>query len=256
MTRLLSLAAGTLAEFGPADTVRAAADAGFDAAGIWFDADEWTPAVATEVRRRLDDTGLIALDMEPVMLSPDGDHGEALVDAAVALGVRYVLVASLDDDHHRVAIRLGQLADRLGDSAVRLVLEFLPSLGVRTLGDAASIVGAVARPEVGILIDNLHLARSGATPGDIALFDPNLFPYLQICDAAAAPAEPGRRGLLDEALHHRLLPGQGALPLDACVDAVPAVPLSFEIRSKALRAQYPDATDRARAVWATARRWR
>lgn len=255
VNRLLSLAAGTMAEFTPADTIRAAAAAGFGAAGIWFDPDSWTAAVATEVRRRLDDTGLVALDVEPVMLSPEGDHGDALVDAAVALGARFVLVASRDSDHPRVAARLVQLADRLGDAPVRLVLEFLPSLGVRTLGEAVSIVGAAARPEVGILIDTLHLARSGDSPTDIVDIDPHLFPYLQICDATVAPSDPSRWGLLDEALHHRLLPGEGELPIDACIDALPGVPLSFEIRSSALRDRYPDANARARAVWAATRRW-
>ena len=255
VNRLLSLAAGTMTEFTPADTIRAAADAGFGAAGIWFDPDSWTPSRADEIRRRLDDTGLVALDVEPVMLSPAGDHGEALIDAAIALGARYVLVASLDDDHHRVAARLARLADCLGTAPPRLVLEFLPSLGVRTLSDAVSIVRAVARPEVGVLIDNLHLARSGGEPAEIAQHDPHLFPYLQICDATAEPSDPSRRGLLDEALHRRLLPGIGALPIDACVHAVPDVPLSFEIRSNALREHYPDATERARAVWAATRRW-
>lgn len=256
VNRLLSLAAGTMLEFAPAETIRAAADTGFGAVGIWFDHDSWTHATTNEIRRRLDDTGLIALDVEPVMVSPDGDHGDAIVDAAIALGARHVLVASLDDDHPRVAARLAQLADRLGDAPVRLVLEFLPSLGVRTLADAVAIVRAVGRPEVGILIDTLHLARSGGAPADIAQLNLNLFPYLQMCDAAAEPADPSRRGLLDEALHHRLLPGDGALPLDAYLHAVPEVPLSFEIRSRALRERYADATERARAVWAATHRWR
>ena len=56
--------------------------AGWEACGIWFDAATWNDAVASEVRRRLDDTGLIALDMEPVFVTPAGDHGEAVIEAA------------------------------------------------------------------------------------------------------------------------------------------------------------------------------
>ena len=56
------------------------------------------------------------------------------------------------------------------------------------------------------------------------------------------------RDLRDEALHGRLLPGDGALPLRAALAAVPDVPLSVELRSAALMTRYPDPTERARAV--------
>ena len=256
VNRLLSLAAGTLAEFSPAETVGAAAAAGFPAVGIWFDPKTWSPVVAADVRRRLNDTGLVALDVEPVMVSADGDHGDALVEAAVELGARFVLVASLDDDHGRVANRLAQLADRLADASTKLVLEFLPSLGVRTMAEAVTIVSAVAKPQVGVLIDNLHLARSGGTPADVSAVDTQLFPYVQLCDALAEPVDPSRRGLLDEALHGRLLPATGALPIDEFLDVVPFVPISFEVRSAELRDRYPDATERARVVWAATTHWR
>jgi sugar phosphate isomerase/epimerase len=129
----------------------------------------------------------------------------------------------------------------------------LPSLGVRTLGEAMSIVERVARPEVGILVDNLHLARSGGTVDELANLGTHLFPYVQMCDASGQPVDGSRAGLLDEALHHRRLPGAGELALDAFLVAVPQVPVSFEIRSAALRAEYPDASERACAVWAAVR---
>lgn len=53
MSRLLSLAAGVVPESPPAETVAAAAAAGFGAAGIWVDAAGWTDATTAEVRRRV-----------------------------------------------------------------------------------------------------------------------------------------------------------------------------------------------------------
>ena len=48
-----------------------------------------------------------------------------------------------------------------------------------------------------------------------------LLPYLQVADAPAdTPGD--RASLRDEALHGRLLPGEGVLPLDAVLAAVPA----------------------------------
>jgi sugar phosphate isomerase/epimerase len=140
------------------------------------------------------------------------------------------------------------LSSRLDGTDIRLVLEFLPILGVRTLPQALAIVTAADDPRVGVLVDSLHLARAGHTPADLATVDPQLLPYLQLCDATAAAPDGTTGGLMHEALHGRLLPGQGALPLGELLAMVPHVPISLELRSQSLRALYPDAADRARAV--------
>jgi sugar phosphate isomerase/epimerase len=251
--RLLSLAAGTHIDIAPPETVDAAAAAGFPAVGVWFDADTWTDDVARAVRSRLEHHGLVALDIEPIMLSPDGDHGEAIVDAAFAVGARNILVASREPDDGRVAARLAELAARVEGSDIRLVLEFLPALATRTLAQAVAIVERVAHPNVGVLIDALHLARAGETPADVAAVPGHLFPYLQLCDAPASIDDTSPRGLIHEALHARLLPGEGALPLDALLAAVPDVPISFELRSAHLRDSIPDPVERARVVLASVR---
>ena len=76
-----------------------------------------------------------------------------------------------------------------------------------------------------------------------------LLPYLQLADAAAEM--PGdRASLREEALHGRLLPGDGTLPLGAVLAAVPGVPLSLELRSSALMTRFRDPLERARAVLA------
>ena len=250
-SRLLSLAAGTILETGPADAVSVAATAGWPAVGIWFDPATWTDDTTRQVRRRLDDTGVIALDMEPIILGPDGDPGEAVIDAAVAIGARHVLVASRVADLAVVTDRFAVLCDRAGQGNLVLALEFLPIFGVRTLTDACHVVQAAGRTNGAVLVDTLHLARSGGSPADLQALPPALLPYLQIADAPAAPPDGSLPGLVEEALHGRLLPGDGALPIAAVLEAVPEVPLSFELRSRALRDRYPDAVDRARAVLAS-----
>jgi sugar phosphate isomerase/epimerase len=250
--RTISLAAGTILDVGPADAVDVAADAGFGAVGIWFDAATWTDAVADDVRARAEHRGLILLDIEPIIMVPEGssgsDNGEAIVDAAMRIGARNILVASRDPDDARVAERLRVLAQRLEGSGIRLVLEFLPIMAVRTLPQALSIVRAADHRCLGVLIDSLHLARAGHHPTDLAGIDPGLLPYLQVCDAPAAPADTTLPTLLHEALHGRLLPGDGALPITDLLRVVPNVPLSMELRSESLRTSYPDPVARARAV--------
>lgn len=253
MTRTLSIAAATLKDTSPPATVEVAATAGFNGAGIWFEPATWTDAVSREVRRRLDDTGLIALDMEPVILTESGDPGDRLVAAAAAVGARHVLVASRISDHGAVADRFAQLCQQASLAGVTVVLEFLPVFGVRTLGQAVAIVEEAAQPNSGVLVDSLHLARSGASVAEVAALPVGLFPYLQVADAPAEAPDPSMAGLLDEAINGRSLPGTGGLPLAELVDTVPGVPLSAELRSAQLLIDFPDPVERARAVLAACR---
>jgi sugar phosphate isomerase/epimerase len=250
MPRLVSIAAATLKDLSPAETVSVAASAGFGGSGIWFDPDTWNDSVAREVRARLGDSGVVALDIEPVIFSDTGDPGERLIDAAAAIGARYVLVASRLADLGAVTERFAALCERASPAGITLVLEFLPIFAVANLADAVGVVRAAAQANSGVLVDSLHLARSGGSPSDVAGLPGDLFPYIQVADAPLEPPDRSLAGLRDEALSGRSLPGQGALPLAELVDAVPGVPLSAELRSSGLFATYPDPLDRARAVLA------
>ena len=246
--RLVSLAAGTMLDVGPADAVTVAHDAGWPAVGIWFDPATWTAATTAAVRSRLDDTGTIALDIEPIIFGPDGDPGDALVDTAIAIGARYVLVTSRVPVEPRIVDRFGQLCDRAAAGGVTLALEFLPIFPLSTLAAAIDVVHASGRPNSGVLVDTLHLSRSGGSVAELAAVDAALLPYLQLADAPAAPPDSSIATLVDEALHGRLLLGDGALPISDVLDTVADVPVSFELRSRTLMAAHPDPTARARAV--------
>lgn len=254
MTRLLSLAAGVHPMLAPVDMVTAAASAGWPACGVWFDATTWTDATTSQVRRRLDDTGIVALDLEPIIPAPDqADPGEQVLEAAAAIGARYVLFTSRLPDLSATADRFAQLCEVAAPLGVRLVCEFLPIFPLRSLAMALEVVAPHPTSVAGVLIDNLHLSRSGGSVADLAAVDPARLPYLQIADAPAeAPTEP--MALLDEAINGRLLPGEGALPIDELLNAVPDVPLSFEVRSRALRDGFTDPVERARHLLAAVRR--
>ena len=110
--RIVSLAAGTVLDADPPGTVDAAATAGFGAVGLWFNPETWTAATTSAVERRLRATGMMPLDMEPVILGRGDDPGDALVDAAAELGVRHVLVASGPAGRAEVVQRFGELCER------------------------------------------------------------------------------------------------------------------------------------------------
>ena len=251
--RTISLAAGVALDAAPEQMPHIAAAAGFDAVGIWFDADTWTASTTQHVADALRDAPVDALDVEPIMLGRGDDHGDRIVDIAIELGARFVLVASAADDAVAVARRLSGLAERASGSGVRLALEFLPFFGVATLHDAVAIVESVGSPDVGVLIDTLHLSRSGGTVDDVVAVHaahPTMLPYLQLADAVEQrPTDTA--SLVDEALHGRLLPDEGALPIAEVIESVPDVALSIELRSRALMEHYPDPLDRARIVRAS-----
>ena len=248
--RLISLAAATVLDLAPPAAVDVAAEAGFGGVGIWFDTDTWTPAVARAVSTRLADTGLVALDIEPVIFGRGPDHGEAMIDAAAAIGARHVLVASGPAERSEVVERFAALCVRASGTDITLVLEFLPIFSISSLAAALGVVAEAGYANAAVLVDSLHLARSGGTPDDLLGVDPHLLPYLQIADALPEPVDPSLAGLREEALHGRLLPGHGGLPLAALVAAVPDVPLSVEMRSRQLVLDFPDPLQRAIAVLA------
>ena len=252
--RTLSLAAGVLPEFEPPEVVPAAAAAGFDMVGIWFDPKTWSATRAREVRRRLDGTGVAALDMEPIFVMPDGDCGFELIDAAAEVGARNVLTVSRGLEPARFANRFAELCDHAAPAGITVVVEPTLLYSVTTLAEAQQVMAIAGRPNGAILADNLHVDRAGGEPiTALRQLDPALLPYAQVCDAPARPADASRPGLFSDARDGRRLLGEGALPVREFLAALPAgIPLSLEIRSRRLRERFPDAVERAACVHANA----
>jgi sugar phosphate isomerase/epimerase len=256
--RLIALAAGVVQEFPPEEVVYGAAEAGFNAVGIWYDRDTWSAKRSAAVSQALADTGLCALDLEVLWMAPGEslDHHDQLVDAALDVGARNVLCVSTEPEADQTKKRFEHICRRAEDSGLRIVLEFLPFTEIKSLAEAVAVVSDVAHPAGGILVDTLHLQRTGSTPRDLAAIDPHLMPYIQLCDARPEPEDPSLEGLLEDALYLRQLPGEGGLPLLAVLEQLdPLLPLSLEVRSRALMEQYPtNPAERAAAVYVATRR--
>lgn len=246
--RLHSLAAGVLVDTDPVVAVRAAAAAGWPATGIWFDPDSWTAQRTRDLRRVLDDTGIVALDIEPIIVGTATDPTDALIDAGAELGARFVLFTSLSDDWPMVTERFARACDLAAAASMSVVCEFLPIFPLATLDRALDIVQSAGRPNAGVLIDGLHLRSAGLTPAALARIDPAMFPYIQVCDAAATtPTDRGE--LVDEARHGRSWPGEGGLPVEDLMTVIGDVPVSYEVRSRVDRERFPDPFDRAAHGW-------
>jgi sugar phosphate isomerase/epimerase len=255
----LSLASGVVPEFGPVETIRAAAAAGFEAVGLWVEPETWTDAMTRDCRHALADSGLELLDVEVIWLKPDSAMAEhrRSIDIGAELGAGNVLCVSSDPDAGATAARLAELCRHAEGCGMRVALEFGIFTEVRNLAAAIAVLDAVAHPLRALLIDPIHVDRSGSAIVDIAALDPALLPYAQFCDAPAQRPDPGDfAAVITDAIDLREQCGAGALALGELYRALPrGIPLSIELRSKALREGYPDAADRAGAVMAATRAW-
>jgi sugar phosphate isomerase/epimerase len=252
---VLALAAATTLDAGALATLDAAREAGFEACGLRPAAAELSDRAADELARRLTDSGLRLLDVEVIRLGSDQPEVEParLLDFAARLGARFVLVVSHHADPGRTAGALAELAAAGSARGVRVALEFMRFTAVPTLASALEVTVRTGRDDVGVLVDALHLERSGGTPADLGLIPPGRLAYVQLCDALAA-APPDAAGLADEARHRRLMPGAGTLPLrELLAQLSPDVPLSVEVQSDELARTIAPAM-RARLAYDSARR--
>jgi sugar phosphate isomerase/epimerase len=255
----ISFASGIVPEFGPLETIRAAATGGFDAVGLWVEPANWTAQTTHDCRAALADSGLELLDVEVIWLKPDSNMAEhkACIDVGAELGAKNVLCVSSDPDMAANAARLAELCRHAEGSGMRVALEFGIFTDVKNLAMAMAVLDAVAHPLRALLIDPIHVDRSGSTAAQIASVPRDLIPYAQFCDAPAKRPDPAKFDeIITDAIDLREQCGAGGLPLKAMYDALPTgIPLSIELRSKALRDGYPEADERAKAVAAATRAW-
>jgi sugar phosphate isomerase/epimerase len=223
----LFLAPTTLVDAAPLEFLAVAADAGYDGVGIRLYRSPNLPfhpvvgnaALERDVRRALADRGLAVLDIFTCYLQPPTDVRDFVpaLEFGAALGARYAVIQGDDPEWSRLRDNFTAFCDAAARCGVGVAIEFMPARPLATLAAALRLRREAARPGVSILVDPLHLARSGGAPADLNGLDPALFPYAQFSDGVAATAE-------------RRMPGEGELPLGALLDALPAgLPLSVEV---------------------------
>ncbi len=227
---MISLSAGSVLDAAPAVVLRAAATAGYDAAGLRLDPDRVTTADVVHLRELAADLGITLLDLEVVRLGPQSDRERErrIVDLAATLGAEFVLTVSEHDSEAASADALGELTEVADASGVRLALEFMMFTGVHTLAAALRVVTGTTGA---VVVDALHLHRSGADSADLSAIPRQQLAYVQLCDASLTRPN-STEALAHEARHERLVPGAGRLPLAQLLSAVPAdVPLTVEVQS-------------------------
>lgn len=251
MTHILSLAAGSLAEYQPEQVARAAGQSGFNHVGLTIEPENWDASALARTKAAIAEYGLSVLDVEVVWIPEGGklnDDHRLIIDAGLSLGAANILVVSAEPDPDKTAEALHKLCTWAAPGNMRVALEFLMITAVQSMDSALDIIRRTDHPSAAVLIDTIHLCRAGHAAVDLAKVDPMLLPYTQICDGNQH-CETSFAAYLEDAVDLRSCPGEGELPVADVIMALPdQIPLSLEIRSKAYRDRYPDATERAAAI--------
>lgn len=229
------LAIGFISVFGmpPVDYVELAAELGIPNISIGLQQTERDPhgypryalredrALRREIKAALAANEVAISLGENLIVTPEPEQHERWrgdLGVLADLGVTRVNSVSLEPDFARNVERYGQLTEVAAAFGVEVVLEFVPIFGVSDLASARRIVEQVDRPNLRLLIDTMHVGRSGATPADLRALPADLVGYVQLCDA------PFRNDDLDylyEAQFERRIPGDGELPLAEYLAALP-----------------------------------
>jgi sugar phosphate isomerase/epimerase len=221
----------TLGDLNPFDMVEAAGAGGFKEAGVRLTGhqpgDPWPfdPADPSHVTRMAGvarAAGVRLSNACTYRFTPETDPADyaPVLAACAALGVGTMIANAACADGPLVARNLAAVADIAAGQGIRIALEFIPVSTIPDLASALAMIEAAGRPNIGLAIDALHLARSGGDPRDLATVPPERLLVVQLCDGpGAAPATIEAR--YQEMRAGRLLPGEGAFDLAALLRAMP-----------------------------------
>jgi sugar phosphate isomerase/epimerase len=250
----LGLAPTTLPHASPLDYIEAAAFAGFPLIGLRLNPSPGLPyqpliedpALVKSVHRRIGDAGLRVLDVYSFYMTPDVDI-EAFrpaVELSAKLGARYLMVMGADSDWSRMRDNFAAMCDLAASCNLACALECAVMRPLASLPQAVRLAQESGRANVAICIDPLNFLRAGDTADDLRAFDPKLFPFAQLTDGLLGPGEPDKARLGRMGPNQRRMLGEGVVPLDDILDALPAgIPLSVELPA-------PDGSTASAREWA------
>ncbi len=211
-------------------------------------------ALRQETARRIADTGVKLGAIECFILTPEIDVTafRPALETGAALGGSCATTVVFDPDEGRAADRYAAFCDLAREFGIDVNLEFLAFSPMNSIAKAADFLKRVGRSNAGLVVDSLHIVRTGGTPADIGQVPASLIRHAQICDGPLAMPIDRQE---EEGLEERQIPGEGQFPLADFLAALPPdVMLGVEVPQKRRRLAGVTPLERARlAVDATRR---
>jgi sugar phosphate isomerase/epimerase len=201
--------------------------------------------------RRLDDLGVAFALAEGCNIAPDRDVASyaPLLEAYRELGARQVNIVSFEPDLARDFDQMCKLVELAGNAGLAMCAEFSARPGRPKLDQF--MLRLEQAGGVPAIIDAMHFFAAGQRVEDLSRYAPTRFVQLQICDIRLG--EVGAN-YMEAALHERLPPGEGDLPLAALVAALASeITISMEIPQRTLALSGIPHLERVRAAAARCR---
>ena len=212
--------------------VEAASKAGFRAMGFWH-----TDIVRTrrrysfkDMKRILDANGIEQVEVEWLLdwfctdarRKASDQTRRLLLNAAEALGARHIKIGDLGNDCAgipKMTEEFALLCRQAAERGTRVLFEMLPAAFSKapSLDAVLAITRGSGARNGGIMLDNLHLLRTGTTPADmLRKLTPKDLIGVEINDGyLALPLK-----FEDSVINKRLLPGDGEFDIAGFLHAV------------------------------------
>lgn len=174
------------------------------------------------------------------------------LDVLAELGVPRINVVSLDPDLRRTFDQFAALTELGAQRNIETDVEPVPGLTIGDLPTALVALDDVGRPDFRLLIDTMHLVRSGSSAADLSALDPQYIGYAQLNDTTLHPRIDN---YMEEAMYERMVPGEGELPLRDILAALPPdIVIELEVPRRSLALAGVSPIDRLRPCVDAARR--
>src|SRR6266496_3318854 len=193
-------------------------------------------ALMKETKARLDDTGIDVLDVELFRMDPQrgAEDFDAELHATAELGASNIIAQLPDPDRERATERFARLCDLAKPLGIFVNLEFPHWTETGTLAEATKVLRAVNRSNAAILIDLLHMARSGSDCDELRKLPREWFRFAHVCDAEKQ-CPPTIEAIIRPARDERLFTGEGTIDIRGILACMPEdIPYSLEIPRVAL----------------------
>jgi len=217
-----------------------AAEAGCDAIGLFARRIEINPmgfpdwsliddaGLRRDLAKALGDLGLTLAIGEGCAIAPgrEVESCRPILDAFAELQARRLNLISFEPDLARDFDQMARFAELAAGAGMDVCVEFSARPGRPKLDAFVDRIERTGMANLSALVDAMHFFGAGQSVGDLAAHPPGLFTHLQLCDIRWDAVS----DYMEAALHERLPPGEGALPLVDLLVALPAdVAVSLEV---------------------------
>jgi sugar phosphate isomerase/epimerase len=214
------------------------------------------PSMVAQTRRLAASLGVEIRTSGTLLMRPDlkFDAVKRMIDDVAELGAKDVLSVGYDPDAERGGENFARVCEAALERGMGVLLKPVSFRAVSTLKQGEEMLRRFGNERSGLVVDILHLYRTGGSVADIGKIEPRFLRYGQICDGPLKfDLDPVKRN--EESRLQRAVPGEGEFAIAEFIRALPdGIPLGIDVPLADRAAQGMSPLDRARLCVEATRR--